>query len=217
VSVVLALVAPVFLVALYGFYRIQRMQDVLAPDWQILVEFGAALRALVQSAGHDARALAAVVALAPDVEPLVFGFRAPAASAALGPEVLFADLANLPRAWDDPATRPEAAAERARVENLQGQVLGAEWLLESERTRLARAEGRLPAWLNEGAAGCLLAVIVPWTGGARSARTRRRMCDADPRFRLAARVLAGALVVPALAGIAWSVVHLLRTVAAKAS
>ena len=206
-------VAPFLLVTLYGYFRVQRLRDVLDPDWQLLAEFGAALRAFMHSAGHDAKALAAMVALAPDIEPLVFGFHraahptvppgiepfAPPMAAAVGVsapalvavprEELFAHLENLPRAYDAPATNPAAAAELARLENLRGQVLGAEWLLQSEMQRLAREDASLNAWLCEGAAGILLVFCGHLGEGSLSARTRRRMLEADPRFQGIVRTL----------------------------
>jgi hypothetical protein len=213
ISLLGLVVAPFLLVTLYGYFRVQHLRDVLDADWQLLIEFGAALRALTQSAGHDARALAAMVALSPDIEPLVFGFHpaahpvvppgiepyAPpvaqaagepaAAPPALPREALFAQLENLPRAFDAPATNPAAPAELARLENLRGQIVGAEWLLQSEMQRLAHGEANLNAWLFEGAAGIVLVFCGHLGEGSLSARTRRRMLEADPRFRTAVRTL----------------------------
>ncbi len=207
-----ALLGPWIVLALYGLFRIQRMQDVLKPDWDILAEFGAALQSFTQKGGRDPGALAAMEALAPDVAPLVFGFHpaahrpvpagiepfpapaapAPGAPAAdlrpFAPAVLFGRLADLAHAWDDPAANPAATGERARLENLRGQVVAADWLLQSEMQRLSRAEGNVNAWLKEGVAGFLLAFAAPFGPPDVAARTRRRMLEADPRFQGLTRV-----------------------------
>jgi hypothetical protein len=182
-------IALFLLIALTGFHRIRRLRDVLDPDGLILAEFAAALRAFQASAGHDMKALQSLLALAPDVEPLVD---------ASPRDVLFEGLESLPRAYDDPAGNPQAGAERTRLASMQAQVEGAERLLEGERARIANREGSLRAWLYEGAAG---AVLVAWATGGEArlaARTRRRRLEADPRFRWTVRAL---LVLALLAGL----------------
>jgi len=183
---VTAIVLPLWAM-LGGRWRLSTMRDELDPDWQGMVAFGAALRAFTQSGGKDAKALAALVALAPDIEPLVLGAHA-------SRDALFAHLETLPLAFGDPATEP-TATERRRLENLRGQVLGAEWLLQTEMKQLSQKDTRLNSWVALGVSGVLLFLV--GRSGARTAaqRTRRRSLELDPRFAIAVRVAVAILFV----------------------
>ena len=176
----------------------------LKGDWRPVVEFGAALKRFMQSAGHDAAALAAMEQLAPGVEPLV------------GPpgERLLVRLPDLARAYAAPAADAAALAERERLESLRGQVFAAEWLLHSEMVALERQEANLGAWLYQSMASLLLLVGLGRRGmPGPAARTRRRALATDPRFVIAVRaclvvlfaVIGLLVVLTALRAVAWFV------------
>jgi hypothetical protein len=186
-----ALAAPVA-AALVGRWRIVNLKSDLEPDWRRLVDFGAALRIFMQSAGHDAASLATMTALAGDVAPLVLGAAPEGAPA----RALFANLATAPAAFGDPAAAT-TRAERTRLDDLRGQVMGAEWLLQAEMKRLARQESEFGAWVSFGVSGLLLALL--GRAGERTAaeRMRRRTLEIDPRFAMATRV--GVVLLYALA------------------
>jgi hypothetical protein len=171
VRLTVALAAPVA-AALVGRWRIVNLKSDLEPDWRCLVDFGAALRIFMQSAGHDA---------APEGAPA---------------RALFANLATAPAAFGDPAAAT-TRAERTRLDDLRAQVMGAEWLLQAEMKRLARQESEFGAWVSFGVSGLLLALL--GRAGERTAaeRMRRRTLEIDPRFAMATRV--GVVLLYALA------------------
>jgi hypothetical protein len=205
-----AIMLPVW-AAILGRWRLSNMQDELDPDWQELVAFGAALRAFTQSAGHDAKALTAMVTLAPDIEPLVFGAHAPPhravppgiepypppaaleSSAPAAPmigaprQLLFAHLETLPQAFGDPA-QEAVATEKSRLEDLRGQVLGAEWLLQTEMKKLSQKDTDVNAWVWLGVSGALLFLVGRGGGRTAAQRTQRRTLELDPRFETLVRV-----------------------------
>src|SRR5262249_13843902 len=146
-------VAPLLLLALYGFFRLRRMRDVLDPDWRILVEFGGALRALSDAAWHDPRALRAVIALAPDVEALLLTPGSSPLADRLEP--LARPPGAPPSATPSPAPDPTGAGH-LDLAGLREQVFAAERLLQAEMKRLNASEASLSAWFREGVSGIVL-------------------------------------------------------------